>query len=116
MFEAVEREVTIAYAATYATAGMMIVIVLALLATAIITAFFARRPGGYWMLSGVAAFAGYAALSWYFYKHSFLLLNAGIHVTALLTGAKYAPAFLYSIGVFRLACSLRIRDAGIGDQ
>ena len=116
MFESTSRSLTIAYGATYATAGMITVIVLALIATAIITAFIARRPGGYWMLSGVVAFAGYAGLAWYYASKPYLLLGADIHVTALLTGAKYVAPFLYSVGMFRLAWSLRKRGAVIADQ
>ena len=110
LFAAVDREITIAYAATYLLAGMMIVIALAMIATAIIIAFVGRRPGGYWMVSGVIAFAANLGLEWYLSSKHIFMLAPPLYVEPLLVAAKLTPMFLYSIGLARLAWSLRSRD------
>ena len=116
MWETVDREITIALAASYGTIAMITVIVLAALAAAIIVAFVAKRPGGYWMVSGILAFGCELGVQWYVFAHPFLMLNEPLYLEPLLLAVSLLPLFLYSIGLIRLAWSLRRPDESASDQ
>lgn len=87
---------------------------LALLAGAAVVAFRLRRPGGYWMLTGIATFlAGFA--------YTFFGPPATIYDPSLAGKAFYflgpvVPFFLFSIGFFRLAWSLHRERAAASSQ
>ena len=85
----------------------------ALLVGALIVAFRTRRPGGYWMLAGIAMFVVGIV-------HTFLKPH-NYYDPSLIDRAFYflgpvVPFFFFSVGLCRLAWSLRGEKAKAEDQ
>ncbi len=77
----------------------------ALVAGALVVAFRARRPGGYWLLTGIATFI--AGLAYTFIGPPQNFYDPSLAEKAFYYLGPVLPFFLFSIGFFRLAWSLR---------
>lgn len=89
------------------------VALLALLAGALIVAFRTRRPGGYWMLAGIAMFVAGIV-------HTFLKPHNDYDPSLIDNAFNFlgpvVPFLFFSIGFCRLAWSLRRGKAEALDQ